>query len=365
MDRKGTANLPLHYGKPPEYLFKRMVKLGGIISDLIIQKFSPQKYLENLSDPFWFHSLSLATGFDWNSSGTTTATLSALKEYYSRHDGDVIIAGGKGKKMADISRELESTVSEGMLKESEAERIRLASKKVAKVDQDLLQDSFDLYMHFIIVDRKGNWVIVQQGMNQEVRMARRYHWINRSDLDFINDGRNGISSEKKVHRPMNLSTFESSRNRKLMIELARETPNNYRGQISSGPQRTLENFTSPQKSLDMDVRINWNLMRSIYEYQPGNFEELMNLKGVGKSALRAISYMAELIYGESPSYEDPVKYSFALGGKDGIPKPVNVRDYDSVIAFYRDVLKDADNRSYDTVLRNLGKHSFEKTRISH
>ncbi len=361
MDRKGTANLPLHYGKPPEYLFKRMVKLGGIISDLVIQKYGVRKYLENLSDPFWFHSLSLATGFDWNSSGTTTATLSALKEYYSGHGGDIIIAGGKGKKMSEIAGELEIAVSEGIIRDSEAERIRKASRKIAKVDQELLQDSFDLYMQFIILDRKGEWVVVQQGMNQGIRMARRYHWIDRTGLDYINDGRNGISAERKMEHPLNLSTIDSSRNRSLMVELARENPGNYRGEVSAGPQRTLQNFASPERSLDLNVKVNWSLMRSIYEYQPGSFEELLNLKGVGKSAIRAISYMAELLYGEPPSYQDPVKYSFALGGKDGIPKPVNVRDYDVVTSFYGEVLRDADRRSYDSVLKNLAKYSYSKT----
>lgn len=361
MDRKGTANLPLHYGKPPEYLFKRMVELGGIISDLIIQKFGVRKYLDNLADPFWFHSLSLATGFDWNSSGTTTATLSALKEYYSDHSRDVMILGGKGKRMSEISNELNRVVGDGILRDSEAERIKKTSRRIAKVDQDLLQDTFDLYMHFIIIDRKGNWVIVQQGMNQEIRMARRYHWINGSGLDLLNDGRNGISAEKRVEKPLNLSTKDSINNRGLMVELVRENPGSYRGRIARGPQRTLENFSGAEKSLDMNVRVNWKLLRSIYEYQPDGFEDLMHFHGVGKSAMRAVSYMAELIYGESPSYEDPIKYSFALGGKDGIPKPVNVGDYDLVTSFYREVLKDSGNRSYDRVLRNLGRYSYGRT----
>lgn len=362
MDRKGTANLPLHYGRPPEYLFKRMVKLGGTISDLIIQKFGVSKFLENLSDPFWFHSLSLATGFDWNSSGTTTATLSALKEYYSEYNGDVIIVGGKGRRMSEISSELDRVLNEGILKDSEVERIRRNSKTIARVDQDLLQDTFDLYMHFVILDRKGNWVIVQQGMNQDIRMARRYHWINKHELDFLNDGRNGISAEMKIQRPLNLSTVDSVENRNRMLELVKEKPQNYRGDISFGHQRTLDNFSSEGRNLDLDIRVNWKLMRSLYEYQPSNFDDLMYFKGVGRSTIRAISYMAELIYGDSPSYEDPVKFSFALGGKDGIPKPVNVTDYDIVTAFYREVLRDSDNKSYDRVLRNLGKYSYERTR---
>ncbi len=236
------------------------------------------------------------------------------------------------------------------------------SKQVAKVDQDLLQDTYDLYLHFIVADRKGNWVIVQQGMNKEERMARRYHWASSHDLDPLNDGRNGISAEMKMGWALDLSTSRSGMNRKLMLELSRENPNNYRGDLLSGSQRTLDNFGSDSRNLDLDVRVNWKLMRSLYEYQPDNFDDLLNFRGVGKSAMRAISYMAELIYGEPPSYEDPVKYSFALGGKDGIPKPVNVADYDKVTDFYKEVLRDSGNRTYDTVLRNLGRHSFERTK---
>lgn len=361
MNKRGSAFLPLHYGKPPEYLFKRMVKLGGTITDLIAEKFGVEKLLNNLADPFWFHSLSLATGFDWNSSGTTTATLSALKEYYRGNDGDILILGGKGKRMSEISTELSSIVEQGILKESETDRIRKTSKTIAKVDQDLLHDTFDLYMHFLILDRKGKWTIVQQGMNQEQRMARRYHWIDSTQLDYLNDGRNGISAEFRLERALNLSSRMSTGNRKLMLELAREKPENYRSDLSDGPQRTLDNFSGNSRNLHLDVRVNWKLLRSIYEYQPDNFDDLMNFRGVGKSAMRAISYIAELIYGEHPSYEDPVKYSFALGGKDGIPKPVNVQDYDLVSSFYEEVLRDSGSPYYDAVLRNLSKYSFGKT----
>lgn len=361
MEKRGTANLPLHYGKPPEYLFRRMVRLGGTISDLIVEKFGVQKLLENLSDPFWFHSLSLATGFDWNSSGTTTATLAALKEYYSGLDKDIIILGGKGRRMSEISGELNELTQEGILRDSETERIRNTSKLIAKVDQDLLQDTYDLYLHFIVLDRKGNWVIVQQGMNSGVRMARRYHWASSHSTDFLNDGRNGISSESKQDWALDLSTRSSELNRKEMVEIARENPQSIRSNLYEGPQRTLDNYGGTGKALDLSVRVNWKLMRSVYEYQPEDFQDLMYFKGVGKSAMRAISYLAELIYGDSPSYEDPVKYSFALGGKDGIPKPVNVGDYDIVTDFYREVLRDSSNVDYERVLRRLSKYSYRQT----
>ena len=225
MENHGSSILPLHYGHPPEYLYKRMVKLGGIISDIIIGSYGEDFYLNRLSDPFWFHSLSLAIGFDWNSSGTTTATLGALKEYFwKRADPGVFILGGKGAHISEISGEFELLVSRGIISESKAHKIKEDARRIAKVDQNLLQDGFDLYMQFLILDHSGKWAIVQQGMNAEQRMARRYHWLHRSSLDFLNDGRNGISSTFVAHRPLNLSTSRSSRNRDGMLEMARDNP---------------------------------------------------------------------------------------------------------------------------------------------
>lgn len=363
MEKRGSAVLPLHYGHPPEYLYKRMVKLGGLVSDTIVEKFGVDRLLENFSDPFWFHSLSLAIGFDWNSSGTTTATLSALKEYYSRNSGEVFILGGKGKKLGAMSGEFDSIVRDGVISDSKAGKIREDVRRVARVDQNLLQDGFDLYMQFLVLNPSGKWVVVQQGMSPEIRMARRYHWIHKSGLDFLNDGRNGISTQIKRPSVVDLSTAGSSDHRQDMLEVIRDNPVRYSASLTRGNQSTLDNYRDSSPVLRMDYRINWDKMRSIYEYQPSEFEELAFMKGIGKSTIRAISYLAELIYGSKPSFRDPVKYSFAVGGKDGVPKPVNVHDYDRAIEFYREVLKDtrSGQEVLDSFVRKLAKSSYRNT----
>ena len=363
MERRGSAILPLHYGHPPEYLYKRMVKLGGTISDLIVEKFGIEKLLENLSDPFLFHSLSLAIGFDWNSSGTTTATLSALKEYYSGNRGEVFILGGKGKHLGQMETEFQTLVRDGAISDSLAAKIRKDARKVARVDQNLLQDGFDLYMQFLVLNSTGKWVVVQQGMNQNERMARRYHWIHKTGLDFINDGRNGISSVTEQSAVLDLSTSSSERNRNGMINIIRDNPNRYASRLQYGSQRTLDNFTGENQVLRMDYRIDWNRMRELYEYQPDDFQELAFMKGVGKSTIRALSYLAEIIYGTPPSFVDPVKFSFAVGGKDGMPKPVNVYDYDKVISFYREILRDHGIGNYDLedLAKKMARMSMERT----
>jgi hypothetical protein len=367
MEKRGTAILPLHYGHPPEYLYRRMVKLGGIICDLISEKFGTETLLEKMSDPFWFHSLSLAIGFDWNSSGTTTATLSALKEYYSSGKGEISIIGGKGKKMGNVREELKSAELNGFTDDSHLSHIYRTSKKVARIDQNLLQDSYDLYLHFIILDGKNRWSIIQQGLNSESRLARRYHWSWATKKDFLNDGRSGLSGFQQNKSILDLSASLSEENRNGMLEVARENPQKYYYNLTRERQRTLDSFgeknNEKQRILNMDYRIDWNRMRELYEYQPSDFQTLMDFKGVGKSTLRALSYLAEIIYGESPSYEDPVKYSFALGGKDGVPKPVNTHDYDIAIEFYNEVLSGTPEKKVvlERLSRSLAKYGASKS----
>ena len=367
MEKRGIAILPLHYGHPPEYLYRRMVKLGGIICDLISEKFGTETLLEKMSDPFWFHSLSLAIGFDWNSSGTTTATLSALKEYYSSGKGEISIIGGKGKKMGNVREELKSAELNGFTDDSHLSHIYRTSKKVARIDQNLLQDSYDLYLHFIILDGKNRWSIIQQGLNSESRLARRYHWSWATKKDFLNDGRSGLSGFQQNKSILDLSASLSEENRNGMLEVARENPQKYYYNLTRERQRTLDSFgeknNEKQRILNMDYRIDWNRMRELYEYQPSDFQTLMDFKGVGKSTLRALSYLAEIIYGESPSYEDPVKYSFALGGKDGVPKPVNTHDYDIAIEFYNEVLSGSPEKKVvmERLSRSIARDSASKS----
>ena len=363
MERKGTAILPLHYGHPPEYLYRRMVRLGGILSDIMIEKYGIGSYLEKISDPFWLHSLSLAIGFDWNSSGTTTATLSAIKEYYTTHDSGVHILGGKGKKLSSMRSEMERIVRDGRISDSKGSRILEEARRIARVDQVLLQDEFDLYMQFLVMDESGKWSIVQQGMNTEMRMARRYHWIRREGIDFMDDYRNGISCPQVSENVLDLSTKKSEGHRKSIVEITKENPDRYRGRVRVGNQSTLDGYTHPGRQLRMDYRIDWEKMRQLYEYQPADFEELAYLKGYGKSTIRSLSYLAEIIYGEKPSFTDPVKYSFALGGKDGVPKPINRYDYDRAIEFYRELLGSIriGEFSLDSLARKLSRYSIEKS----
>jgi hypothetical protein len=254
--------------------------------------------------------------------------------------------------MGNIRQELEYIESEGNMPGKYIDKIRKDAKSIGKVDEKLLQDGFNLYMQFIIMDYHGNYTIVNQGMNTGPRLARRYHWKNNSK-PLYDDKRNGISGYENSIK-LDLSTRRSEKNRKGIIDVIKDNPLKY------SKQRSLDNFMEGAPVLDLNYKINWAKMKELYEYNPDTFEEFMAIPGLSKSTIRALSYISELVYGEPPSFSDPVKYSFCLGGKDGVPKPVNIHDYDMAIKFYGDILKG--NSYYGEISRRLAKMSYNLSR---
>ena len=356
MERRGTSYLPLHYGRPPEVLYKKIVEMTGYISEIICQTHGTIKFIKLLSDPVWFHSLSLVTGFDWNSSGTTTTTLHALKEYSEKKDLSFFVAGGKGKHMrnkrSDILKESDfistSSIPGTLIRDTDL---------VARIDSNLLQDGYDLYIHSVISDYSGNYSVVQQGLNTVHGMARRYHWGTLPDNTYDVEERNGINASKMENEALDLSSPLSRDTRKSMLKVIQEKP-----YFSTGAQSTLDSY-SGEKVLNMAVRMPWEKLRQIYEYEPSDMKELLMMNGIGKSAIRALSYISEVIMGARPSMEDPVRYSFAVGGKDGIPKPVNHDDYDIALEFFSEVLRSSgiEREKRIKLISRLSNSSLEKT----
>ncbi len=311
--RTGIADLPLHGGHAPPWLFKRMVKLGRAITEAIILEYGTVEFLRRLSNPYWFQSLSMVLGFDWHSSGTTTVTLGALKEAIDPSLG-VGIAGGKGKASKKTPEEVSRLGDELGLGEGKTQELIKTSKLSAKVDNACLQDGYQLYHHTLVFDEHGNWAVIQQGMYGE--WARRYHWFNAED--YFNDPEK-VAGMRKEGEVVNLASSESEESRKTIVDLVSERPIHLENLVT-GYQRTLLNWDS---KLAMPRTINWRVLRQVYEIQPRNFEELVLTKGVGPSTLRALALISDVVFGKPPSYKDPIRYSFAVGGKDGVPFPVD------------------------------------------
>ncbi len=353
--RKGTAFLPLHYGKPPEMLYRKIVHLTGQISSLICETYGTKEFIQRISDPFWFHSLSLVTGFDWNSSGTTTTTLHALKEYSDRHNVEFFVAGGKGRYMKEKAGDI-NTRSEHFQSETLIRKIIRETDLMAKIDNNLLQDSYNLYIHSAVLDFKGNYSVVQQGMNEEERMARRYHWSSDNSTENMIEERSGIESFQMKETCLDLSSKLSRDSREGIMKAIRESP-----PLSHGKQTTLDSFDR-QKVLNLGMKMPWKNIEKLYEFQPGNMEDVLLTPGTGQSTIRALCYISEVITGAKPSYIDPIRYSYALGGKDGVPKPINHEDYDYAISYFGSLLRSAglQQGERERVLKRLAMESTMK-----
>lgn len=330
--RTGIANLPLHYGKAPRWLFQRMVKLAREIAVIIVEEQGSVALLEKLSDPFWFQSFGCVLGFDWHSSGVTTTVCGALKEGIKGIEKDLglFVAGGKGGTSRKTPVEIERV---GETLSLDPNPLIYASRMSAKVDNTALQDGYQLYHHVFIFTPKGQWCVVQQGMNPENRTARRYHWLGEKVTDFVNEPHAAVCCDS-TSKPLNMVAEESREARKITAQISQQRPESIVLEI-----KKLRSLQLPHHHQVWLKEINpqrlVKIFLSTYERQPEDFETLLGMRGVGPKTVRALSLVSELVYGAKPSFRDPVRYSFAHGGKDGHPYPVDRESYDRSIEFLR------------------------------
>lgn len=327
--RTGIANLPLHGGKAPRWLFERMVPLAREITIAIVADYGPDEMLKRLSHPYWFQAFGCILGFDWHSSGLTTTLCGAMKEAVRGIEKNVglYVAGGKGKTSRKTPVELTAWGSEIGL---DPAPLVYASRMSAKVDSAAVQDGYQLYHHSFIFTQKGAWTVIQQGMNETNRYARRYHWLGESVTDFVNEPHAAILSEAKA-TTLDLTAGESAPARDVITSIAtQEKP-----EKTLAEMKKLKTLTLPARhqiyTSDLHPDSLSKIILSAYDRQPQGFEQLIGLSGVGAKTIRALSLIAELVHGVAPSYRDPARYSFAHGGKDGIPYPVDRPTYDKSI----------------------------------
>jgi hypothetical protein len=337
--RTGITNLPLHYGKAPPWLFKRMALLARELTVTIVTEFGPQEMLRRLSDPVWFQALGCVLGYDWHSSGVTTVVCGALKEGTKEMQNELgfFIAGGKGKTSRRTPAEIESS---GHLLKIDPSRLVYASRMSAKVDNSALQDGYQLYHHVFFFTRDGSWSVVQQGMNEQARYARRYHWLGEGVTDFVCEPHSAICTQV-TGKTLNLVAAESGQARDTISRIAREEkPDIVLGQLKK--LKTLDLPARHQVDItDIHPDRMAKIFLSTYERQPETFEKLVGLEGVGAKTLRALSLLSELVYDVPVSFRDPARYSFAHGGKDGYPYPVDRKTYDKSIELLRHALDKA------------------------
>ena len=366
--RTGVANLPLHTGNCPRWLFPGMVKLSKAISNVLIDEFGHQEFLRRLSNPYWFQALGCVIGFDWHSSGLTTTTLGALKEALNKENLGIYFAGGKGKTSRKTLEEINNT--KFPLSDLKIEKLKYSSRMSAKVDSSLLQDGYNLYHHSFIFDEEGDWCVVQQGMSDEAGYARRYHWLSDNVASFVNEPHNAICCDTKANT-LDMTSKENRNIQKTSLDIANDNPANikkYFNRIIKNhfTQRTLAEFSGIEKELsmpsrhyiiDMDKR-NIETLKKAYEIQPRNYEELAAIKGVGPKTIRSLALVSELVYGEEISWKDPVKYSFAHGGKDNIPYPTDMELMDNNAELLGNAIKEAKLGDKDKINAIRRLHNF-------
>jgi hypothetical protein len=350
--KTGTANLPLHGGSAPPWLFKRMRLLAGEVVEALVYEHGQEEFLLRISDPYWFQAFSCVLGFDWHSSGTTTVTTGALKMAVSPQKHGIAVAGGKGKTSSKAPSDIQMLSNAFSLSPEKVNGLVRASRMSAKVDNALVQDGYQLYHHAFFFTEKGDWAVVQQGMNESY--ARRYHWLSDGVKSFVEEPHSAICSQRQEPTVLDLTAAQSRENRQATLDLVKDGPNH----LGLRPaQRSLLDFGevgpgSPPPELSMPRRhellarldideAGRKALQMAYELQPSSYEELVALRGLGPKRIRALSLISELIYGAKPCWRDPAKFGFAHGGKDGTPFPVDRDTYDRSIGTLHDAIEGA------------------------
>lgn len=354
---RGVATMTLDTGRCPPWLFERMVYLGREMTRVLIEEYGPDVFIKRIADPVWFQSLGTVLAFDWNASGLTTILTAALKEAIRGQERQlgIFIAGGKGKTSRKTPDQIHEWGEKLSLAPQYVANLEYNSKMAAKVDSALVQDGYQIYHHSFFFSRNGAWAVVQQGMNTFNQSARRYHWFSESAKDLVCEPHSGISSQVFGKRVMNLVSRDSVKTREISTEMVQGsydtllkdiqllrkhyTPVSRTATFKKGEDvlklAAFDGVEFKHHSVELEDFSKSKYLEKIlakvsYE-QPNTYEKLVAMEGVGPKTIRALSLVAEVIYGAQPSYNDPARYSFAHGGKDATPYPVDRDTYDQTI----------------------------------
>jgi len=358
--RSGSADLPLHSGRVPHWLAARMADLGAVITEAIVHHYGREEFLSRLAHPFWFQSFGSVMGMDWHSSGITTSVIGALKHGLASRSQElgIYVCGGRGRHSRRTPDELTALGERVGL---DATGLVRASRLVAKVDSAAVQDGFDLYLHGFFVAADGKWTVVQQGMNGAARQARRYHWHSGEVRNFV-DAPHAAIEGRSQGNIVNLTDRRAAPSRTAQLDMlvqlgpdriadeygrladAEIAPTSEAGQPDAQPM--LPHLVMPEhhdvRSSDVFTRRLHGTLAAAAERGPIDFPDLLLTPGVGARTVRSLAMVAEVVHGTPCRFQDPARYSLALGGKDRHPFPVPVKVYDETIR----VLKGAVERAH-------------------
>ncbi len=321
--------MPLHGGRVPAWLAERMTKLGTAISESVLYHYGPSELLSRLSDPFWFQALGSVMGMDWHSSGITTSVLGALKRGLNprAHELGIYLCGGRGRHSRKTPDELRAVAEHVSL---DGESLVRTSRLAARVDNNAIQDGFQLYLHTFILSAAGEWAIVQQGMNDASALARRYHWHSATVRDFVSEPHTAIVGEHQG-TIMNLVDRQAAPAQHAILDIVHEKPE---ATLVEARKLTMP-VHHDVRPADVDLKRLGAVLAMAYERDFRDFASLLLMEKVGPRTLQSLALVAEVVHGTPSRFSDPARFSFALGGKDRHPLPVPLKTYDESISVLR------------------------------
>jgi hypothetical protein len=335
MKRSGIADLPLHGGRVPPWLAARMTTLGTAIVESVLHHYGHSELLSRLSDPFWFQALGCVMGMDWHSSGITTSVIGALKRGLNPRANElgVYICGGRGRHSRNTPAELRAIAERRGL---DGDALVRTSRLTARIDNNAIADGFQIYLHSFIVTNGGEWAVVQQGLNDESGLARRYHWHSQTVRDFTSRPHTAIVGDPQGEI-LNLVDAEARPAQDALLAIAREHPETTLAEV----RRLVLPRHHDVRAHDVDLQRLGAVLAMAYEREFRDFASLLLLENLGPRTLQSLALVAEVVHGAPARFSDPARFSFAHGGKDSHPFPVPVKTYDESIGVLRRALDSA------------------------
>jgi len=351
MKKSGSADLPLYSGPIPSWLADRMNALCLGITEAILQEYGSDEFLRRLADPFWFQSFGAVLGMDWNSSGVTTAVMAALKRSVNPRSRELglYVCGGEGKHSLQTPNELLTVGDKTGL---DGRQLAYCSRLSAKVDNTAVQDGFQLYLHSFVVNAAGNWSVVQQGLQGDTAMARRYHWHSGALRSFVEEPHTAVCGIPQGEI-LNLVAREARPSQAAMLAIVREHPDKI---LAEARQLVMPTRKDVQAS-DVDLKRLGAMLYVAQEQAPQQFEDILMLQGMGPRTLQSLALVSEVIHGTPSRFTDPARFSFAHGGKGGRPFAVPTTVYDETIRTLRTAVDKAKLGQSDKqhALKKLGQ----------
>lgn len=357
----------------PAWLGVRMRAMARVITEAICWEYGRDEFLRRLAHPFWFQSFGSVMGMDWHSSGITTSVMGALKRGLAdvQDELGLFVCGGRGRHSRKTPAEL---VAVGEHTGLDGDALAHASRLVAKVDSAAVQDGFQLYLHSFVVTADGSWVVVQQGMNQRRREARRYHWLS-SDVDsFVEEPHSAIEGPGQG-QIVNLTDARAAASRAAQVALLADGPDRALDAIAESRgavarQAPLPHLHMPAhhdvQEKDVVLRRLHGALAAAAERGPVDFADLLMTPGVGARTVESLALAAEVIHGTPSRFTDPARFSYAHGGKDGHPFPVPTRVYDRTITVLREAVDKAKlgNEEQAAAIKRLDREARRLERVA-